>query len=52
VLNHFVPVRFDKPALLAEVRRDYAGPVVVGEDLMRVDLDTHELTHAGGLIGF
>jgi ribonuclease Z len=52
VLNHFVPVRFDKPALLAEVRRDYAGPVVVGEDLMRVDLDTRELTHAGGLIGF
>lgn len=51
VLNHFVPVKFDKSALLAEVRCDYAGPVVVGEDLMRVDLDTRELRHAGGVIG-
>lgn len=51
VLNHFVPVRFDKPALLAEVRKDYAGPVVIGEDLMSLDLDTGRLTHAGGVIG-
>ncbi|MBV8650786.1 MAG: MBL fold metallo-hydrolase, partial [Alphaproteobacteria bacterium] len=40
VLNHFVPTHFDKPALVAEVRRDYAGPLVIGEDLMRLDLDT------------
>jgi ribonuclease Z len=51
VLNHFVPVVFDKAALLAEVRRDYTGPIVVGEDLMRLDLQTRVATHAGGLIG-
>ncbi len=51
VLNHFVPIAFDKAALLAEVRKDYAGPIVVGEDLMRLDLDTRVATHAGGLIG-
>lgn len=38
VLNHFVPVRFDKQALLDEVRRDYRGPILIGEDLMRLDL--------------
>lgn len=51
VLNHFVPIRFDKSALLAEVRRDYDGPVVVGEDLMRIDVETREVAHAGGVIG-
>lgn len=51
VLNHFVPVRFDKSALLAEVRLDYGGPVVVGEDLMRLDLEAREIVHAGGVIG-
>ena len=51
VLNHFVPIVFDKPALLAEVRRDYAGPVMVGEDLMRFDLETRAASYAGGLIG-
>lgn len=51
VLNHFVPIRFDKSALLAEVRRDYAGPVVIGEDLMRIDVGTREIAHAGGVIG-
>ena len=30
-LNHFVPVEFDRDALLAEVSADFAGPVVVGE---------------------
>jgi ribonuclease BN (tRNA processing enzyme) len=51
VLNHFVPVRFDKDALLAEVRRDYAGPIVVGEDLMHFDLAAGTLRHEGGVIG-
>jgi ribonuclease Z len=51
VLNHFVPVRFDKEALLAEVRRDYAGPIVVGEDLMHFDLAAGTLRHEGGLVG-
>lgn len=51
VLNHFVPVAFDRAALLAEVRRDYAGPIVIGEDLMNLDLTTGVLLHANGAIG-
>lgn len=50
VLNHFVPTRFDKAALVAEVRRDYAGPLVIGEDLVGLDLDTATLRHAGATI--
>jgi ribonuclease Z len=37
VLNHFVPVAFDRDALLAEVAADFAGPVVIGEDLLTID---------------
>jgi len=51
VLNHFVPTKFDKAAVLAEVRRDYSGPLVIGEDLMNLDLDTMTLRHAGAVIG-
>jgi ribonuclease Z len=51
VLNHFVPVAFDRAALLAEVRRDFAGPIVIGEDLMSLDLATGMLLHANGAIG-
>jgi len=50
VLNHFVPTRFDKAALVAEVRADYAGPLVIGEDLMTLDLETATLRHAGATI--
>jgi ribonuclease Z len=50
VLNHFVPTRFDKTALVAEVRRDYAGPLVIGEDLLGLDLDAATLRHAGATI--
>ncbi len=51
VLNHFVPVRFDRAALLAEVRRDYPGPIVIGEDLMSLDLATGLLRHGDAVIG-
>jgi ribonuclease Z len=47
VLNHFVPTRFDRDAVLAEVARDYAGPIVVGEDLMRYDCATRRLAKDG-----
>ena len=50
VLNHFVPTRFDKAALVAEVRADYGGPLVVGEDLMRLDLDDGTLRHGAAVI--
>ena len=52
LLNHFVPVRFDRNAALDAVRQAYKGPVVVGEDLMRYDIATRRLAHRGGLIGF
>jgi ribonuclease Z len=38
VLNHFVPVEFDRAALLGEVTADFAGPVVIGEDLLTIDV--------------
>ncbi|MGE0153901.1 MAG: MBL fold metallo-hydrolase [Reyranellaceae bacterium] len=51
VLNHFVPTRFDRAALLAEVRADYAGPIVIGEDLLGIDLSTGALTYRQATIG-
>lgn len=44
-LTHFVPPACDREALLAEVRADYAGPVIIGEDLMRFDLAAETLTY-------
>ena len=38
VLNHFVPVEFDRDTLLREVSADFAGPVVIGEDLLTIDV--------------
>ena len=50
MLNHFVPVRFDKPGLLAEVAQDFAGPVLVGEDLMSFDCETRAVDYAGAFM--
>jgi ribonuclease Z len=36
-LHHFVPLAFDRDALLDEVRADYAGPTIIGEDLLSID---------------
>ncbi len=41
-LTHFVPPDFDRGALIAEVGESYDGPVFVGEDLMRFDLESGE----------
>lgn len=38
MLTHIVPPAADRGALLREVRARYAGPTMVGEDLMRFDL--------------
>jgi ribonuclease Z len=51
VLNHFVPTRFDRAAVLADARADYAGPIVVGEDLTSLDLATGRLQHRGAVLG-
>jgi ribonuclease Z len=42
-LTHFVPPDFDRAALLAEVARDFGGPVFVGEDLMSFDLGSGDV---------
>lgn len=44
ILNHFVPTRFDHAALVAEVRAGWAGPLLIGEDLMSYDLATRVVT--------
>ncbi len=51
LLHHFVPTAFDRDAVLAEVRQDYRGPVLIGEDLMSVDLATGTVGYAGARIG-
>ncbi len=50
VLTHFAPPRFDKEALLAEVCRDFTGPVVIGEDLMAFDVGEQQLAYCGALL--
>jgi len=52
VLNHFVPTRFDRAALIAEVRETWRGPLVVGEDLMAYDCDTRSLAHREARLSF
>ncbi len=43
-LTHIVPPDADRQGLIDDARRDYLGPVVVGEDLMRFDLVTGTVT--------
>lgn len=50
ILNHFVPVAFDQAALLADVRADFAGPVLVGEDLMQFNAETRTISYADAVI--
>ena len=47
LLTHFVPTRFVREALLEEVRADFSGPLLIGEDLMRVDLSTGTVRTGG-----
>jgi ribonuclease Z len=51
LLNHFVPVDFDREALLIEVRADFAGPIVIGEDLLTVDVPRHAVSYEGLHLG-
>ncbi|MBT6861543.1 MAG: MBL fold metallo-hydrolase [Rhodospirillaceae bacterium] len=52
ILNHFVPPSFDRDFLLDTVRADYAGPIIIGEDLMCFDIAKRRLTHRNGVIGY
>jgi ribonuclease Z len=49
-LTHFVPPGCDRKALLAEVAADFAGPVVIGEDLMTLEPGTGRIDHAGAVL--
>lgn len=44
-LTHFVPPACDREALLAEVAGDYAGPLLLAEDLLRVDLARRRVSY-------
>lgn len=50
MLTHFVPTRFDRAALLAEVRGGYKGPLIIGEDLMTFDTTDRSLNIDGALL--
>jgi ribonuclease Z len=47
VLTHFVPVEFNRDVLLREVTADFAGPVVIGEDLLTIDVARRAVTFEG-----
>lgn len=52
-LTHLVPPGADTAALFAEVRTGgYAGPLIVGEDLMRLELPARLLRWSGAALGF
>jgi ribonuclease BN (tRNA processing enzyme) len=52
-LTHLVPPGADTAALFAEIRAGgYAGPLIVGEDLMRLELPARLLRWNGAAIGF
>jgi ribonuclease Z len=51
LLNHFVPVEFDRDALLREVGADFKGPMVIGEDLLSVDVPRRAIGYGGLRLG-
>jgi ribonuclease Z len=52
LLTHIVPPTADPATLLADVRAAYAGPTIVGEDLMAVDLATGSVHWQGMVAAF
>jgi len=46
-----VPVEFDRDALLREVCADFKGPVVIGEDLLSVDVARRVIAYGGLRLG-
>lgn len=49
-LTHFVPPGCDRQALLDEVKRDFTGPVIIGEDLMTIDAVSRQVEAGGCLL--
>jgi ribonuclease Z len=51
-LTHLVPPHADRAALLAEIRESYHGPVILGEDLMSVDVAHRTIAFPGLYVGY
>ena len=51
MLTHFVPPRFDRAALLTEVRETWDGPLMIGEDLMAYDCKSRSVRFGGAVVG-
>jgi ribonuclease Z len=49
-LTHFVPPACDRAALLAEVAADFSGPLVLAEDLLRIDLATRRVAYGAAVL--
>eukprot|EP00897_Mesotaenium_endlicherianum_P003424 jgi/Mesen1/3109/ME000184S02167 len=52
VLTHLVPPDPDKAKLLEVVGQDYSGPIVVGEDLMTINVTARTVSHKQGWVSF
>ena len=52
LLTHIVPPSTDQSALIREVRQIFDGPVMVGEDLMQIDLIQKIMRCGRATIGF
>ena len=51
-LTHFVPPQAERASLLAEIRETYRGPVILGEDLMSIDVAARMVTLPGLCLGY
>ncbi|WP_340115617.1 MBL fold metallo-hydrolase [Pelagibius sp. 7325] len=51
-LTHFVPPAADRAALLAEVAADFTGPLVLAEDLLRIDLTARKVVYGQAELSF
>ena len=49
-LTHFVPPAADREALLAEVAADFTGPLVLAEDLLRIDLAQGRVAYGNAVL--
>ncbi|GAB4355558.1 MAG: Rv2407 family type 3 sulfatase [Kiloniellaceae bacterium] len=49
-LTHFVPPAADRAALLTEVAAHFAGPLVLAEDLLRIDLAARKVAYGQAVL--
>ena len=52
VLTHIVPPSADPVQLLDDIRAEYAGLAVVGEDLMNINVAARQITWSGASLAF